>query len=182
MDAEQLDRFVTEDYQRVVAAVTVVCGSVALAEDAVQEAVARALERDRGIRNLAAWVTTVACNETRTRFRRAGRERRALERLAATEGAAPTGLELVDELLVVHQAVARLPRRQRQAVVLRYFLGLDMDTIATEMRIAPGTVKALLHQGRRSLSSDLEPRPSAPPATSPPRRSSSLSAVVEVRP
>lgn len=39
-------------------------------------------------------------------------------------------------------AVCQLPRRQRQVVVLRYWLDLSIEQVATTLTISPGTVKA----------------------------------------
>ena len=47
--------------------------------------------------------------------------------------------------------MAALSRRQRQAVDLHYFVGLDVTTTAEVMGCAPGTVKATLHQARGRL-------------------------------
>ena len=165
MDADRVRAFVADDYRKVVAAVALVCGDRGLAEDAVQEALARAWEQEaRGasIERLAAWVTTVAMNQSRTSLRRRVRERRAVERLGR-------GIEGVSDLgdnagradaLAVRAAVVRLPRRQRQVVVLRYFLGYPVAEVASELGMAEGTAKALLHQARARLSADLsEPRP-----------------------
>jgi RNA polymerase sigma-70 factor (ECF subfamily) len=187
VDPEQLDRFVADEYPRVVAAVTLVCGDASVAEDAVQEALARAVERRQDITNLAAWVTTVAGNHTRSRFRRLGRERRAVQRLTAgaeEHHAARDGVARAADVIDVHRAVTSLPRRQREAIVLRYFLGLDVAEVAAHMRIAPGTVKALLHQGRRAMAAALAPRPGEGTAGDGRRAGGDLlrSAVVEVRP
>jgi RNA polymerase sigma-70 factor (ECF subfamily) len=154
VDPIRLQEFAATEYPRVVAAVTVVCNDRALAEDAVQEALARAIERSTSgteIRNLAAWVTTVACNHTRSGFRRRTREQLALRRLRPERDALDDRVDRHDDVVVVHRAVRSLPRRQRQAIVLRYFLGLDVVEVAHELGIAEGTAKALLHQGRRRL-------------------------------
>src|SRR2546423_14320253 len=102
------------------------CGSRAAAEDAVQEALARAWERDeRGHRidSLEAWVTKVATNLARSRWRRIRVERRHVsERATPSE---PSG-ELVD----LRRALELLPRRQREVTVLRYCLDLDVLEIA----------------------------------------------------
>ncbi|HLM17030.1 MAG TPA: sigma factor, partial [Acidimicrobiia bacterium] len=84
MDDDRIRDFVDGEYTKVVATVALVCGSVATAEDSVQEALARAWERlDRGddIDRLAAWVTTVALNLARSQMRRWRSERRARDRL-----------------------------------------------------------------------------------------------------
>ena len=65
--------FLDTAYPRLVTAVALVSGSRAAAEDAVQEALARAWERsERGeaIESLPAWVTRVAMNLSKSRLRR----------------------------------------------------------------------------------------------------------------
>src|SRR5204863_7296044 len=86
LDEQAIRSFLATDYPRLVAGVALMCGSRAAAEDAVQEALARAWERtERGerIESLRAWVTKVAINLVRSGFRRRMAERRAGERMAA---------------------------------------------------------------------------------------------------
>src|SRR5262249_56953863 len=85
--AARIRAFVDRDYRQVVATVAVVCGRTATAEDAVQEALARAWEQTaRGYRieRFPAWITTVALNLARSQMRRWRSERRARSRLQAT--------------------------------------------------------------------------------------------------
>ena len=135
-----------------VAGVALACGSYAVAEDAVQEAVARAWERsERGerIASPKAWVTTVAMNLARSYFRRVLAERRARGRLAdRVASTAPLdGSARVD----LERALAALPRRQREATVLRYYLDLDVREVAAVLRVNEGTAKTTLHRARRAL-------------------------------
>lgn len=128
-------------------------GSRAAAEDAAQEALARAWERsDRGesIDNLAGWVTTVSMNLSRSALRRRRAEARARGRLPAG-GTAPTPEDLVD----LERAVAALPRRQREAVSCRYYLGLDTAGTALAMAVSEGTVKTSLFRARAALAAAL---------------------------
>jgi RNA polymerase sigma factor (sigma-70 family) len=53
------------------------------------------------------------------------------------------------------RAVARLPRRQREAVALRYLADLTEAEIATVMRISEGAVSATLTRARRELAASL---------------------------
>ena len=81
---DRLRAFVEGEYRQVVATVELVCGSLATAEDAVQEALARAWEREaRGetIDRLPAWITTVALNLARSQMRRWRVDRNARARL-----------------------------------------------------------------------------------------------------
>jgi RNA polymerase sigma-70 factor, ECF subfamily len=144
--------FLRNDYPRAVAAVALISGSRAIAEDAVQEALARAWERsERGqhIESLRPWVTKVAMNVARSRFRRLLVERRHQSSVAA-ESAGPSG-DLVD----LRRALAALPRRQREATVLRYYLDLDVAEVADVLGVSEGTVKTSLYRARQSLAAAL---------------------------
>jgi RNA polymerase sigma factor (sigma-70 family) len=54
---------------------------------------------------------------------------------------------LCEEQRTVAAALRKLPRRQREAVVLRYYLDLSVDEAAQIMGISPGTVKSATHRG-----------------------------------
>ena len=139
-----------------------ISGSRAVAEDAVQEALARAWERsERGerIESLKAWVTTVAMNLVRSGFRRLMVERRARQRSGpgGWPGAAD-GMPSVpgaEQALDVRRALMSLPRRQREATVLRYYLDLDVAEVARALKINEGTAKTTLHRARRALAAAL---------------------------
>ncbi len=154
VDDERIREFVDGEYPKVVATVALVCGSVATAEDAVQEALARAWERlDRGdgIDRLPAWVTTVALNLARSQMRRWRSERRARDRLGPLRDDLSDAPAASGDAHAVREALRGLPRRQREVTVLRYYLGLDVREIADHLGIAEGTVKAMLFRARQSL-------------------------------
>jgi RNA polymerase sigma-70 factor (ECF subfamily) len=143
------------NYRRLVAAVAMVEGSRAGAEDAVQEALARALDRaDRGegIENLPGWVTRVAMNLAKGRLRRMKAEARANDRHLGLQ-AQP--IDRPEDRVDVERALADLPRRQRQATVLRYYLGMDVNEIATVLGVSEGSAKTTLFRARRSLAAAL---------------------------
>ena len=138
------------------AAVALVTGSRSAAEDAVQEALVRAWERSskgESIDALGAWVATVALNVSRSSVRRKLAERRARQRL----GAPPpmTTERSRGEAVDVKRAVAQLPRRQREVVVLRYLLDLSTAETAATLRINEGTVKSELSRARGALANAL---------------------------
>jgi RNA polymerase sigma-70 factor, ECF subfamily len=152
--------FLATDYPRLVAAMALISGSRAAGEDAVQEALARAWERsDRGerIESLPAWVTTVAMNLVRSGFRRLRVERRAQARLevGGESAGARQAMAAVEKAVDIRRALARLPRRQREATVLRYYLDLDVAEVAGILGVAEGTAKTILHRARRSLAAAL---------------------------
>jgi RNA polymerase sigma factor (sigma-70 family) len=154
----RIKAFVDEDYRQVVATVEMVCGSLATAEDAVQEGLARAWEREaRGepIDNLAAWVTTVSLNLARSQMRRWRTERNAQSRLVSLQQSSPDAPGASAEAYAVRQALSALPRRQREVTALRYYLGLDVAGIAEWLGIGEGTVKAQLFRARQALAAAL---------------------------
>jgi RNA polymerase sigma factor (sigma-70 family) len=51
--------------------------------------------------------------------------------------------------------IRRLPERQRIAVALRYIDDLSVEDVARSMRVADGTVKALLFKARQTLIEEL---------------------------
>ncbi len=53
-------------------------------------------------------------------------------------------------------ALARLPHRRREVLVLRYYLGLSEAEIAAVLGISPGTVKSTAARGLAALARDLE--------------------------
>jgi RNA polymerase sigma-70 factor (ECF subfamily) len=162
VDDEPIRAFLDGEYARVVATVALVCGSVATAEDSVQEALARAWERlDRGdgIDRLAAWVTTVALNLARSQMRRWRSERRARDRLGPLHDDLSNAPAASGDAHAVREALRALPRRQREVTVLRYYLGLDVREIADQLGIAEGTVKAMLFRARHSLAALLDEPP-----------------------
>lgn len=154
----RLQTFLDEEYRQVVATVELVCGSLATAEDSVQEAMARAWEREaRGevIDRLPAWVTTVALNLARSQMRRWRSERKARTRLEPLHRDLPDAPSASGVAHAVREALHALPRRQREVTVLRYYLGLDVAGIAEWLGIGEGTVKAQLFRARQSLADAL---------------------------
>jgi RNA polymerase sigma-70 factor (ECF subfamily) len=161
--------FYVFDYPRLVSAIRLITGDADSARDAVDEACARAWERiDRGqsIDVLGAWVRVVALNQARGRIRRRASERRTIERLAAMATQdVPDAMARAGDALDIHRVLAALPRRQREVVVLYYFLDQSVDRIADELEIPVGTVKAALHRARAALATQLDRGPTRPERT-----------------
>ena len=157
----RFEDFFRFDYPQLLAALRLVTGDDDRARDALDEACARACERlARGeeIETLGAWIRVVAFNAARDSHRRRRSERAARERLkarAATNGDASAEVALS---LDVRTALATLDVRQREVVVLFYFLDRPVDAIADELAIPAGTVKAALHRARAALRVVLDDR------------------------
>ena len=125
------------------------CGHQERAEDAVADAflkVWRAWKRG-GIDNPRAYVRRAVVNSVNSRFRRLALERREAERRTGDL----RGPEHPEERLVERDelvdALARLPNRQRTAIVLRYWADLSEADAAEAMGVSPGTVKSSLSRG-----------------------------------
>ena len=128
----------------VFATVYLLCRDRALAEDATQEAFARALERWGRLRGkpwAAGWVATTALNVAKRWLRRNRLpEPRQEERGADTE-----------ILLDLWREVGVLPHRQREALVLCYRMDLPVREVASLMGCREGTVRTHLARGLATL-------------------------------
>lgn len=152
MEQRDFDGFYATHFDDVARAISLAAGDRELARDATQEAFARALRGWRTVRDMDrpdGWVYVVAMNQLRDHWRRLER-RRPTEQIAVdTTGAVVTRLSVRD-------AIATLPPRQRQAVVLRYLADLPLADVANAMGCALGTVKATLHEALRAMRVELE--------------------------
>jgi len=61
------------------------------------------------------------------------------------------GTEAVDDRELVRQALDRLPARQREVLLLRYYEDLSEAEIAARLGCAPGTVKSSAARALRAL-------------------------------
>lgn len=158
----ELDSFVRDEYAAVVAAVRLITGDREGAVDSVQDAIVRYLAHPPTppVRNVAAWVTVVASNRSRDRFRRQQAESRAIERMEPPDAHPAADARVSDPQVL--EAVRALPIGQRQACVLFYFLDLSVAEIANELDVSIGTVKTQLFRARGSLAEALAPLRPAP--------------------
>lgn len=144
----EVRRVCAELRPQLVGALTLHTGERAVAEELAQEALVRLWQRWPRVRELdapQAWAHRVAANLATSWWRRRTAERRAHRRMGAERGEEPsTGAA---EVLALRQAVAGLPRRQREALVLRHYLQLPAEEAAQAMGCAAGTVRALCRQG-----------------------------------
>lgn len=131
------------------------------AEDLAQEAFLRAYQSRHRYRPRAAfstWFYHILSNLCLNEIRRRQRQERALGPQAAPEDstpdkpASPADQYQQQELSVaVHRALADLPEKQRLAVVLQRFEGLDYDEIGRIMGVSRGVVDGLLSRAKASL-------------------------------
>ncbi len=149
--AEPFDAFYRREYRPVAGLAYVLSGSSAAAEDVTQEAfVAAYREWDRigTYEKPGAWVRRVVANKAASVVRRRVSEAKALARLG---GRLSPGIELGAATDEVWREVRRLPKRQAQAVALRYLEDRSLEDIAEILGLSPGTVKTHLLRGRQAL-------------------------------
>jgi RNA polymerase sigma factor (sigma-70 family) len=133
------------------------------AEDVTQEAMLRlwrmAPDWRQGEAKVATWLYRVASNLCLDRLRKS--RPRGLDEVAEPEDAAPgvvARLIGADRMLALDKALAALPDRQRQAVVLRHIEGLTNPEIAAVMDIGVEAVESLVARGKKGLTALLSGR------------------------
>jgi RNA polymerase sigma-70 factor, ECF subfamily len=157
--AATFEEFYRACFDRLVGQLALVTGSMAEAEDVVQEAFLRAAGRWPSLRHYDVpeqWVRRVALRLAINQFRRARRRAAALVRL----GPPPVTPPASADALALDAALRTLPIRHRQVVVLHYLLGLSVEEVGRELVLPVGTVKSQLHRARQALARQLaEPSP-----------------------
>lgn len=149
---DELGELYHAGYRRLVAQVYAFTTDLTEAQDAVQEAFARALARRRGLSDVdapEAWLRTVAINVVRRRWRRRQLLDTILLRerpLTRTAAAAPE-----PDNTDLRTALAAIPRQYREVVVLHYLADLPVDEVADILEVPVGTVKSRLSRGREAL-------------------------------
>jgi len=147
-----------EHYPELVRLAVMLVGDRPTAEDAVQDVFATLhARRDRpGPRgDQLAYVRACVLNRCRTAVRR----RAVLSRFGSTAAPVPDLPHESAEHEVIQAesrrqvlaALAALPRRRREVLVLRYYLGLREAEIAAVLGISPGTVKSTTARGLGAL-------------------------------
>jgi RNA polymerase sigma-70 factor (ECF subfamily) len=146
----EIQELYAASYRRLLGQLIGVTGSVAEAEDVVQEAFVRGLDHPRrllGADNPEAWLRTVAVNLARSRWRRAQRLLGLAPRLVGELDDVDT-----DGQLVLLQALRKLPAGQREVIALHHLADLTVEQVAETLGLPTGTVKARLVRGRATLS------------------------------
>jgi RNA polymerase sigma-70 factor (sigma-E family) len=135
----------------------VMTGDQATAEDVVQDAFERLHRGWHGLRQQSsglAYIRSSVFNGCRSVHRRATVARKHAPRLA-TPPDLPDGLPAAAERTELTAALRLLPRRQREVLVLRYYLDLDAAEIAATLGITQGAVRATSSRGLAALARQL---------------------------
>ena len=121
------------------------------AEDAVQEACMLAWQRRANRRpgtQLRPWLLGIVANRCRE-----ARRGRWWHTVRVAEVLVDGRADPVDasDLITMRDALNKLRYRVRFAIVLRYYLDLSFDDVASTMGCSVGAAKALVHRGTESL-------------------------------
>ena len=153
--AEMVGDLFIDHYRRLVGLSRLLVGDQATAEDVVQDAflaLYRHRSRVRAVESALPFLQTSVVNGSRIVLR----HRRVLSSVhipGVPDEPAADGPALEHEQRAdVRAAVGRLPGRQRQVLVLRYYLDLDERQIAEMLGISTGSVKRHASRGMDALS------------------------------
>ncbi|HEY6296751.1 MAG TPA: SigE family RNA polymerase sigma factor [Streptosporangiaceae bacterium] len=133
----------------------VMLGDRAAAEDVVQDAFCGLYRHWHGLSDpgkALSYVRSSVINGCRSALRRRVRQPVGFAFAAEQPGeSAESAVLLSEEHRQVLAAIRRLPDRQREALVLRYYLDLGEEEIARTMRISRGTVKSTTSRALAAL-------------------------------
>lgn len=149
--SDRLETLVTKYENTLFRAALAILGDVPEAEDAVQDAFLRYLEKGPEFRDGGherAWLLKVTANGCKSRLR--SRKRRQTQELPDSLPAPEDGSR---EVLA---AVMALPANQRAAVHLYYYEGYSTGEIAAILGQRPGTVRSHLSRARGALRETLK--------------------------
>jgi RNA polymerase sigma factor (sigma-70 family) len=124
-------------------------------EDIAQEAFARLMRKGVLDADPAPYLRAIVCNLTRNRHRHLRVVREKTPQAVSEPSPEQTAILREDHAEVI-AALAALPARRREAIVLRFWLDLSEREIATTMGVSPGTVKSQLSRGLAALARALE--------------------------
>jgi RNA polymerase sigma factor (sigma-70 family) len=138
--------------------------SDAEAEDVTQDAMLTALTSlhrysPRSGTSFAAWLSTIALNTMRRRFRRRRPELTAsgeLPDVPAADADVGDDIDRARRKAALLRALAELTPREREIVSLRYGAELDAAEIALRLKLEPANVRKILERARARLGERIE--------------------------
>ena len=141
-----------DQHERLYRALYLIVGNSHEAEELMQDAFVKVLERWDRIDNPAGYLYRSALNSTRSRFRRL--QIAAKRTLSPGEPEDPFAVaDLRDQVV---RSLRALPERQRAALVLLDLLDLPSEEAAETLRVTPATVRSLASHARAALKLSME--------------------------
>jgi len=149
-------------HRRLVGLASLLCDDQATGEDVVQEAFAGLYRRWWQLRdpnNAVAYLNKAVVNGGRDHLRHSRRADASVLRMAPRAEASLSAEQDVvahDEADRLWQAIQNLPQRQRQVLVLRYYLDQSEAEIAATLSVSGGSVKRHASRGLAALARCME--------------------------
>jgi RNA polymerase sigma factor (sigma-70 family) len=146
------DEFYRSEHAAAVRLAWLLTHDAAGCDDVVQDAFSAVFQRFDSLDRPAAYLRIAVVNRVRQNHRRDDREERRHRLVtAATETTTPGSVsgELAD-------AIAKLPYRERAALVLRYWADMPEADIATALAVRPSTVRTLVRRALTTLRQEVE--------------------------
>ncbi len=152
--------FCRAEWPRLYRALLLLVADEGAAEELAQETMVRVSARWEKVRTLdspGGWAHRVAVNLARSSWRRHHAARRAHQR---AEAAVPPRSPVLDRddaalgRIEVQRALAALPRKEREVVVLRFAADLSVPQVAAVLRCPEGTVKTITRRALDLLRDD----------------------------
>jgi RNA polymerase sigma-70 factor (ECF subfamily) len=145
------DDLFRDHYEPVLRALYLLTGDVSEAEDLAQEAFARAYERRHQLSasgNPAGYVYRTALNVHRSRVRRAAVAFRRRGSLVQTRA---DGLAAVEDRDALRRALAGLPLKEREALILVAWLDMRHEDVARVLKTSPEAVRTRVSRAKARL-------------------------------
>ena len=144
--------------RRLYAAAVRLCRNESDAEDLVARTLARVIQSIgsfKGESGFFTWQCSILANFLRMDLRRKGANSlefpEELPEVADERPSPAESVERADDAREVRAAVAALPGRLREAVVLFYFGGMSVPAIAESLGAPEGTVHYRLHEAKKAI-------------------------------
>ena len=153
-----LQRVYATEYARLVGLARLLVDRREDAEEVVQEAFARTRASQGRVRgdDPLPYVRRAVVNLSRGRLRRRRTAAAHVPDPRPDAESAERGAERRSSDRAVVERLAKLPRRQRECVVLRFYADLTVPDIARSLGVAEGSVKSHLHRAMATLAIELE--------------------------
>jgi RNA polymerase sigma-70 factor (ECF subfamily) len=139
------------EYARLTAWCTALSGSAEHGEELAADTFARLLSHWSKVEQPRAFLYTTATNALNDHWRRQARRRRLLRLIAVTTVQTQPGPDTS-----LRDLIARLPERQRVAILLHYYAQLPTREVAAHMGRPEGSVRRWLQEAREALRTELE--------------------------
>ncbi len=153
-DIESFGKLCSRYYRSMVAVAYSILGDHHLAEDAAQEAFAKALGSLSQLRQkekFASWLAQICRNTAKDLARMKSRQINAED-----FSQMPESRNDEDGSVKVKEAIARLPALEKELVVLRYYTNLSYEEMSTVMGLSKPAINGRLHRAKEKVAKYLK--------------------------